>query len=254
MGSIVWVLILAMVISAALFVFLYLQPRMKKATIAAPADVLGEQRECLMTAGSIVMPELNALLKGLGYSTYEKLASDVNPDLLNNARKCFVAIDLNTTGLMGHLELTEVCAVRFCNGVVKNAYSSFIRPKEREDGSLPQNGGMDMGALANAPQHDEVISALVDFIGDDLLAAHNASFCGKLLIEACNRAGITQHFSFFDTLPMARTLYPALPNHKLKTVMAHISAEQEDELYPSNEAMAVAAILDQYLVGSYAEA
>lgn len=69
---------------------------------------------------------------------------------------------------------------------------------------------------------------------------YKAPVTARLLINACNQAGIARHFRCFDTLSMARALYPNISDYNLRNVMALMGREQE------SEAQGIAAILNEY--------
>lgn len=244
---------LAAIILVVLIVFLFLWWKLKKRKTEQISIAMSEHEMAAddvrqtMKSPTVMMPGLTESAIEPGKSTFVRLPLDVKPDLLDKGRQCFVALDINTIGLIGSLEPVEVSATRYCNGEAQERFSSYVRPTPLEDGTMPEVGGIEPQILAAAPEQKQVFATLVDFVGDDLLAAHNASFCGKLLVDACNRAGITRQFCFFDTLPMARTLYPSLKSHKLKTVVEYLKSEGLEE--QSGDTDAVAAILNAYLHG-----
>ena len=65
----------------------------------------------------------------------------------------------------------------------------------------------------------------MDFIGreDAVLVAHNAPFDSSFLKAAAARHGIKLQYTYVDTVPISRALFPNLKNHKLDTLsLIHI--------------------------------
>jgi DNA polymerase-3 subunit epsilon len=68
----------------------------------------------------------------------------------------------------------------------------------------------------SAPPADEVVPALIDFIGDDVLAAHNASFDDKFLrAEGALLGHACRHTGPVCSLKLARRVFPGLDSYKL---------------------------------------
>ncbi|MFP3491057.1 exonuclease domain-containing protein, partial [Staphylococcus sp. SIMBA_130] len=58
-----------------------------------------------------------------------------------------------------------------------------------------------------------------EFIGDDILVAHNASFDMGFLNVGLRNAGLGEATNpVIDTLELARFLYPEMRNHRLNTL------------------------------------
>lgn len=77
-----------------------------------------------------------------------------------------------------------------------------------------------MEMVVNAPKVQEVMPKLIEFVGDNPIVAHNASF----------DVGFLQHYSnnsfsqnkVIDTVVLSRRMNPFLPNHKLGTVAKYM--------------------------------
>src|SRR3954470_22958956 len=94
-----------------------------------------------------------------------------------------VMLDFETTGLspvMGD-RITEVAALRIVGGKVTERYVSLINCGVRIPSFITQLTGISQAMVDRAPPVDEVVPALLDFIGADALSAHNASFDEKFL-------------------------------------------------------------------------
>jgi len=73
--------------------------------------------------------------------------------------------------------------------------------------------------LTTAAPCDEVMHRFADFIADDNLVAHNASFDKRFLDAELARLARNYSGKFACSLLVARRIYPFAPNHKLATLI-----------------------------------
>ena len=129
-----------------------------------------------------------------------------------------VMLDFETTGLspaMGD-RITEVAALRIEQGRVTARYVSLVNCKVRIPSFITQLTGISQAMVDRAPPVDEVVPALLDFIGSDPLSAHNASFDEKFLKAESERLGLEcAHTSLVCSLKLSRRVFPGLPSYKL---------------------------------------
>ncbi len=82
--------------------------------------------------------------------------------------------------------------------------------------------------ILRAPRFVELWPEIRDFISDDPLVAHNATFDKGVLTATAGSYGIIlPQYHIIDTLPLARKLLPRLPNHKLGTLVDHFGFEYD---------------------------
>ena len=88
-----------------------------------------------------------------------------------------VMLDFETTGLSpeGGDRITEVAALRIAGGQVVERYVSLVNCGVRVPSFITQLTGITQAMVDGAPPAAEVVPSLLDFIGGDVLAAHNAS-------------------------------------------------------------------------------
>ena len=129
-----------------------------------------------------------------------------------------VMLDFETTGLspaMGE-RITEVAALRMCGGQIVERYVSLVNCGIRIPSFITQLTGISQSMIDRAPPAEEVVPALLDFIGTDALAAHNASFDAKFLqAESALLDLQPQYAQLICSLKLARRIYPRLTSYKL---------------------------------------
>ena len=132
--------------------------------------------------------------------------------------KPIVMLDFETTGLspaMGE-RITEVAALRIVNGRVTERFVSLVNCQVRIPSFITQLTGISQAMLDRAPCVSRVVPDLLDFIGEDSLAAHNASFDEKFLKAEAERLALSpRHVSLVCSLKLSRRVFPGLPSYKL---------------------------------------
>ena len=132
--------------------------------------------------------------------------------------KPIVMLDFETTGLspaMGD-RITEVAALRIVNGRVTERFVSLVNCQVRIPAFITQMTGISQAMVDRAPCVSRVVPDLLDFIGEDSLSAHNASFDEKFLkAEAELLALSPRHISLVCSLKLSRRVFPGLPSYKL---------------------------------------
>jgi DNA polymerase-3 subunit epsilon len=127
-------------------------------------------------------------------------------------------LDFETTGLAPEAgdRITEVAALRIAGGRVTERYVSLVNCGVRVPPFITELTGITQGMVDSAPPVDQVVPALLDFIGTDVLAAHNASFDEKFLrSEAAQLGRDCRHAALVCSLKLARRVFPGLDSYKL---------------------------------------
>ncbi|HEX7674527.1 MAG TPA: 3'-5' exonuclease [Bdellovibrio sp.] len=136
----------------------------------------------------------------------------------------FIAFDFETTGTVpGVDQIVEIGAVRFVNGEPEAVFSTLVDPlRPIPPGASNVNGIFDH-MVKGKPTIDTLLESFAEFCGDDVMVAHNAPFDAQFLT-----ADIKKHESsapkglVLDSLPIARKVFPGLPNYKLGTLVQHL--------------------------------
>ncbi|NIR43738.1 MAG: UvrD-helicase domain-containing protein [Gemmatimonadetes bacterium] len=121
----------------------------------------------------------------------------------------FVAFDLETTDLDPMTcEIVEIGAARVRDGRVVDTFHSLVRPDRPVTASAAEVHGYTEAELADAPPLAQVWPRLAEFVGDDVLVAHNGlGFDVPVLRRQLDRFTDSSNLVFFDTLPLARSLF-----------------------------------------------
>lgn len=139
-----------------------------------------------------------------------------------------VMLDFETTGLSPDMgdRITEVAALRIVGGEVTERYVSLVNCGVRIPSFITELTGITQQMVDAAPPAHRVVPELLDFIGGDVLSAHNASFDEKFLKAEGARLGRpTSHAGLVCSLKLARRLFPGLASYKLGQLSRQLGIE-----------------------------
>jgi DNA polymerase-3 subunit epsilon len=158
--------------------------------------------------------------------------------------QAIVMIDFETTGLSPDMgdRVTEVAALRIVDGVVVDRYVSLINCKVRIPSFITGLTGITQAMVDGAPPVTHVLPRLLDFIGDDALSAHNASFDEKFLRAESSRLGLTPaHQGLVCSLKLSRRVFPGLASYKLGTLSNQLGIQFKSAAHRAESDAEVAA-------------
>ncbi|MCH8143904.1 MAG: UvrD-helicase domain-containing protein [Gemmatimonadetes bacterium] len=121
----------------------------------------------------------------------------------------YVAFDLETTDRdVSECEIVEVGAVKVRDGKVVDRFHSLVCATRPISSGARAVHGYSQEDLSGAPVFADVWPRFREFVGDDVLVAHNGQrFDVPVLRRVAGPLGGTGTMVFFDTLPLARSLY-----------------------------------------------
>ena len=142
----------------------------------------------------------------------------------------FVVVDLETTGLgVSPHGIIEIGAARVRGGRVIEEFQQLVNPGVPLPPFITRLTGIDDRALADQPRIADVWPRFVDFLGADVLVAHNATFdLGFLNAAALALVGAALPNPWLCTLKLARRLLPELRRRGLDALAAHFGIPQDD--------------------------
>lgn len=149
-----------------------------------------------------------------------------NKKLTKDKEVNFVAIDVETTGLSPvYNELIEISAIKYEKAKKKDTFSTLIKPKKEISDTITNITGITNEMVKNAPNIEQVMPKLIDFIGEYPIVAHNANFDYSFLQNNSQKSFSKN--KVIDTVAISRKMLPSLPNHKLNTVSKYIGIEED---------------------------
>jgi len=135
----------------------------------------------------------------------------------------FYIIDFETTGLSpGNGDrIIEVAALKISNNKIVDQYQSFINPEFEISIRITGITGITNEMLKDSPSSSDVMQSLVDFLGNNSLVAHNATFDSNFFHSELAISRIKKSYQFTCSMRIARKVFPNAPNHKLATLLEY---------------------------------
>ncbi|MGM9913373.1 PolC-type DNA polymerase III [Floccifex sp.] len=142
----------------------------------------------------------------------------------------FVVFDLETTGLSQRLDkIIEFGAVKMQHREVIETKQVFINPKRTIPANISNLTNIHQSDVDKAQPIEVVLPELLDFIGDAILVAHNATFDVGFMNAACRDCGYDEITNpVIDTLPLAYALLDT-KRYNLGAVCRHYGVGYDGE-------------------------
>ena len=159
-----------------------------------------------------------------------------------------VVFDIETTGF-GPVndQIIEIGAVKVVNGQIVDKYSTFINPDIPIPYHITQLTSITDDMVMDSPKIDVILPEFLEFCGDAVLVAHNASFDVGFINKKAEFLGIETDFTVVDTVGIARLLLPHLSRFKLNVVAKELGISLENHHRAVDDAGATAEIFVKFI-------
>ena len=139
-----------------------------------------------------------------------KAAQLIEMDDVSAAFLNFTAIDLETTDNdTKTAEIVEIAAVRVRDGRLVERFHSLVKPRVSIAPAASATHTLHAADVAAAPHFEDVWPTFREFCGEDVIVAHNGyEFDFRILARMAQAIGQKFDLCTYDTLPLARDLYP----------------------------------------------
>lgn len=133
----------------------------------------------------------------------------------------FTAVDLETTdNNIRSAEIVEIAAVRVRDGAIVDRFSTLVKPRVPIAPGAAKAHGIDEAELVSAPYFEAMWPEFRAFVGTDVVVAHNGyDFDFPIMSRMAEACGQKFDLTTFDTLPLARDLFPT--SRKLVDLARH---------------------------------
>ena len=134
----------------------------------------------------------------------------------------FICIDLETTGLNPKRDrIIEIGAVKVRNGEIVETFQQLIDPKQQLEERVELLTGISSKELEGKPAIQEVLPAIKEFLGEDVLLGHRVLFDYSFLKRAFTNEKISFERKGIDTLKLARQFVVDCESKKLESLCKH---------------------------------
>lgn len=139
-----------------------------------------------------------------------KAAQLLEVDDFGAAFSSFTAVDLETTDNdTSSAEIVEIAAVRVRDGRIVETFSSLVKPNVPIAPKAIETHGIRDADVATADPLENVWPKFEAFCGEDVIVAHNGyEFDFRILGRMVRAMGKKFDLCTYDTLPLARDLFP----------------------------------------------
>jgi DNA polymerase III subunit alpha, Gram-positive type len=142
----------------------------------------------------------------------------------------FTVIDIETTGLSKHQsKITEIAAARVENGKIIEQFQSLVNPETDIPRFITRLTGIHNEMVKDSPTIKEILPYFIQFLGEDVFVAHNASFDFGFLEHNCSK----HHNHSLDnnrlcTRKLANRILPELPRKRLQDLCEHYDVTNKE--------------------------
>ncbi len=132
----------------------------------------------------------------------------------------FVAVDVETTGTLSHLDhIVEIAALKFCDGQVVDQFSSLVNPGVPMPKEASHVNGITDEMLKDQPKIETILKPFSFFCSSYCLVAHNAVFDFQFLSAVLEKHQCpAPEGPMLDTYTLSKAILSGLSNYKLSTL------------------------------------
>ena len=135
----------------------------------------------------------------------------------------YCVLDIETTGLSYRTEkITEFGAIKIKNGEIIDTFECFVNPEKPIPYEVIKVTHITDDMVRDAETIDQVLPKFLEFIGDDVLVAHNANFDIGFIRHFAQLQGYKLNNTYIDTLSLSRDMFPDYKKHKLGIIAANL--------------------------------
>jgi DNA polymerase III epsilon subunit family exonuclease len=158
----------------------------------------------------------------------------------------FVVLDIEAIGARAvPARIIELGAYRLRSGKIIDEFQTLINPGLPLPRFISALTGITDEMLAGAPRFADIVGAWLDFSGEAVLVAHNATFDLVLLNQEIARIfpGCRMRNPELCTVKLARRIIRNLDSHNLDSLAAHFGFEIPERHRAAGDARATSQIL-----------
>ncbi|MCH3963987.1 MAG: PolC-type DNA polymerase III [Clostridium sp.] len=182
------------------------------------------------------------------YGVEAYLVDDGIPITINPGKRSlqdtYVVFDIETTGLSSiNDRIIEIGAVKIKDGKVIDKFSEFVNPGIPIPMNIVELTSITDEMVEKADGIGKILPDFLEFVGDAVVVAHNASFDTGFIKKNCRDMNLEFNCPIMDTVALCRFLIPELKKFKLNIVAKHLGVSLENHHRAVDDAGATAQIL-----------
>lgn len=160
----------------------------------------------------------------------------------------YTVVDIETTGLSkNYHQITEIAAARIRNGKIAESFETLVNPQVRIPSFITKLTGISDAMVKDAPMINKVLPGFVNFLGDDVFVAHNATFDYGFLEHNARVHGHRLEGERLCTRKLANRLFPELPRKRLSDLCGHLNITNMRAHRAMGDVQATALVFNEML-------
>ena len=160
----------------------------------------------------------------------------------------YCVLDLETTGFSPKTEkITEIGIMKLKNGEVIDKFSCFVNPEKPIPARVVEVTNITDDMVKGAETIDKVFPKMLEFLGDSVIVAHNASFDVGFLKHNAKELGYDFDYTYVDTLSLSRKIFPELKKHKLGKIAEYLKIKVEVAHRASDDVDTTVKVLNEMM-------
>ncbi len=176
---------------------------------------------------------LNNGLKPLDFIASQNFKESFLDDFLFTLKnRRIVVFDTETTGLdTNNDDIIQIAAIEIVNGEYGRVFEVFINTDKdlTESEKIHKISKDHLNKFAIGKK--EALKQFIDFIGTDILIAHNLDYDYKILNSNLEREGLdtlSNDIKLYDSIEITKRLYPSFPSYKLEFLLEKLNIEGQN--------------------------
>ena len=161
----------------------------------------------------------------------------------------FVAVDIETTGPETSKDrITELCAIKIHGGAIVDSLETLVNPGRYIPYDITHLTGITNDMVHNAPTIQEFMPQFLDFLGDAVFIAHNASFDLRFINAELSELGLNRLNNIvLCTCKLGRRMLPELKKYNLNNLVRYFGMVNASPHRAGGDAEACAKVFVNFL-------
>lgn len=135
----------------------------------------------------------------------------------------YCVFDIETTGLAFRTEkITEIGAIKVKNGKVIDTFETFVNPEKKISEEITKITKITNEMVENEETIDKILPKFLEFIGNNVLVAHNAEFDLGFIKYNSDKLKYKFENKHIDTLELSRKIFCKFKRHRLGDIAENL--------------------------------
>lgn len=160
----------------------------------------------------------------------------------------YCVIDIESTGLsFTEDKIIEVGIVKLKNGKIIDTFECFVNPEQQISDLISDITKITNEVVKDAETIDKVMPKMLEFMKGTVLVAHNADFIIGFIKYNCRQLGLLFDFTYIDTLPLSKAVFPNLSKYKLSAITEKLDIKLEADYSILDGVKALAEVFNEMI-------